>query len=172
MVRKCLESFGMIWNKLIIKDPNFEFEVHVIEPWKTRFYVIRSLFLNIKSRPKNRFVSITYRFFQQNFVQYFCMHLLYPAQLVLSWYLNITFIYAVNHLVLPLSLSAFKYISFTSFASMVASRLKLELGASGLHVSSTEKPRCNIWPLQQPSSRNKREQNWNTLSKINRYKWV
>ena len=75
-------------------------------------------------------------------------------------------------LILPLSLSAFKYISFTSFASMVASRLKLELGSSGLHVSSTEKPRCSIWPLQQPSSRNKREQNWNTLSKINRYKWV
>ena len=97
------------------------------------------------------------------------MHLLYPARLVLSWYLNITFIYAINHLVLPLSLSAFKYISFTSFASMVASRLKLELGASGLHVSSTEKPRCSIWPLQQPSSRNKREQNWNTLSKINRF---
>ena len=79
----------MIWNKLIIKDPNFEFEVHVIEPWKTRFYVIRSLLLNIKSRPKNRFVSITYHFFQQNFVQYFCMHLWYPPRLVLSWYLKI-----------------------------------------------------------------------------------
>ena len=96
MVSKCLESFGMIWNKLIIKDPNFEFEVHVIEPWKTRFYVIRSLFLNIKSRPKNRFVSITYHFFQQNFVRYFCMHLLYPPRLVLSWYLKISYIEAIR----------------------------------------------------------------------------
>ena len=73
---------------------------------------------------------------------------------------------------LPLSLSAFKYISFTSFASIDASRLKLALGASGLQVSSTMNPMCNIWPLQQPSSRNKREQNWYALSKINRYKWA
>ena len=45
----------MAWKKLIISDPkleNFEnlksnFEVHVREPWKTRFYVTRSLFLII-----------------------------------------------------------------------------------------------------------------------------
>ena len=95
----------MAWNELIIKDPNFEFEVHVIEPWKTRFYVIRSLFLNIKSRPKIRFVSITYHFLQQNFVQYFCMHLLYLARLVLSWYLNISFIYASH----PWTIWSYRY---------------------------------------------------------------
>ena len=79
-----IQKFWKFWEIL----ENLEFEVHVREPWKNWFYVTRSLFLIVKSRPKNRSMSITYHFWRQNLLRYFCMLRVCLAPPVLQSYLN------------------------------------------------------------------------------------
>ena len=84
--------FGIVWNDLEqIDNQRSKFWIWSSCDWALEDPILRhTVIIFKKSRPKNRFVSITYHFFQQNFVQYFCMHLVYPARLVLSWYLKIS----------------------------------------------------------------------------------
>ena len=84
--------FGIVWNDLEqIVNQRSKFWIWSSCDWALEDPILRhTVIIFKKSRPKNRFVSITYHFFQQNFVQYFCMHLVYPARLVLSWYLKIS----------------------------------------------------------------------------------